>query len=92
MRRLLLLLGVIGLGLHGVNLIRSLVRWGGACKGAINATPALGVTLIVYTLVHGIAESSSIAPIFATLVTFTSMAFAALRDPQMEAGNLGEQL
>lgn len=77
----LLTLGVIGLACYVVALLASLVTWSIAARQRRNPSFAFLAGMLVFALIHGISESSTIDPNFATFITFTAMTMCAFYRP-----------
>jgi len=77
----MLQLGVIGLFFYLFSVVAALtVSLSCAVRGA-SAAGAFAAALLVFTLVHHVAESAMTAPSFPTLILWAVIAAAALRQP-----------
>lgn len=86
----LLQLGAVGLFFYLCAVLGALGISLAAVRRSASATAAFAVALLVFTVVHHIAESAMTAPTFPTLILWTVVGSAALRqplDPQMEVMN-----
>ena len=74
-------LGVIGLACYVVTLLTSLLLWTRAAYQRSNASFAVLAALLVFALIHGVAESTFVDPNLATFFTFCAMMMCAIYNP-----------
>lgn len=79
---LMLTLGVIGAGCYIAVLLGSVGRWSVLASRHANAGYAFCAAVLVFAIIHGLTESTLVAPNFPTFFSFASMAFLATRSPR----------
>jgi O-antigen ligase len=75
-------LGIVGLMCYAAMLLGSIGLWVSRARSNRNAAYAFLAAMLVFALVHGVAESTTVDPNFPTFITFTAITMAALHAPR----------
>ena len=81
---MLLSLGVVGVACFALLALGGVGRW--AFLARRNASPAYAfcAAVLAFACVHGLTESTMVAPNFPTFIVFSSVAFLAFRSPRVK--------
>jgi hypothetical protein len=79
---LLLALGVVGSACYSFALLGSLIRWSQLASRHNSANYAFCAAILMFAVVHGLTESTMVAPNFPTFFSFSAIAYLAFRAPR----------
>jgi O-antigen ligase len=82
--------GLVGVLFYACLLLGSLVRWVLAAHQKDSAAYAMAAGIMTFVLVHSLTESTTIDPNFVSFLSYSTMAFAALRTPRWFASEQPE--